>query len=240
MLTRTRIIVITVVLVLAAILWLTFGDRRFEDGVAAANQGDYETALYLLRPLAEKGNARAQNMLGVMYGLGWGVAPDVAQATNWYRKAAMQGYANAQYTLGVMYAEGRGVPKDDAQAMEWYRKAAKQGHTDAQWNLGFMYAEGRSSPQDYEQEMYLYRKAAKRGDIMAQYNVGVIYAEGRGVPQDYVQAYMRLSLATRRLPRENSNYQKMTQELYDIVPKMTQAQLAEAQRLAGHWEAEAN
>jgi hypothetical protein len=32
----------------------------FEDAVAAYKHGDYATALRLLRPLAEQGNARAQ------------------------------------------------------------------------------------------------------------------------------------------------------------------------------------
>ena len=32
----------------------------FEDGVAAAQRGDYATALRLRRPLAEQGNASAQ------------------------------------------------------------------------------------------------------------------------------------------------------------------------------------
>jgi hypothetical protein len=36
----------------------------FEDGVAAYQRGDYATALRLLRPLAEHGNANAQFNLG--------------------------------------------------------------------------------------------------------------------------------------------------------------------------------
>jgi TPR repeat protein len=41
-----------------------------EDGQAAYNRGDYATALKLLRPLAEQGNATAQNNLGWMYDQG--------------------------------------------------------------------------------------------------------------------------------------------------------------------------
>ena len=39
----------------------------WEDGVAAYQRGDYATALTLWQPLAERGDARAQNNLGVIY-----------------------------------------------------------------------------------------------------------------------------------------------------------------------------
>ena len=67
-----------------------------DDGQAAYNAGDYATALRLWRPLAEQGNARAQNNLGVMYENGKGVAQDVIEAVRWYRLAAVQGYGGAQ------------------------------------------------------------------------------------------------------------------------------------------------
>jgi TPR repeat protein len=45
----------------------------FDDGVAALRAGDYATALKEWRPLAEQGNAVAQNNLGVTYDNGYGV-----------------------------------------------------------------------------------------------------------------------------------------------------------------------
>ena len=66
---------------------------RFEDGKAAYQSGDYETALRFWRPLADQGNAEAQNGLGVAYVGGHGVPQDPAQAVLWWRKAADQGNA---------------------------------------------------------------------------------------------------------------------------------------------------
>ena len=71
-----------------------------EDGLAAAQRGDYATALKLLRPLAEQGHADAQHNLGVMYINGRGVPQDYAEAVKWFRLAAEQGHAVAQYNLG--------------------------------------------------------------------------------------------------------------------------------------------
>jgi TPR repeat protein len=110
-----------------------------EDGRAAYEKGDYATAMRLLRPLAEQGDARAQFNLGIMYSEGQGVPQDYGTAVGWYRKAAEHGHASAQFNLGIMYAEGHGVPQDYGTAVGWYRKAAEQGDADAQYNLGIMY-----------------------------------------------------------------------------------------------------
>jgi hypothetical protein len=67
----------------------------FEDANAAYEKGDYATVLRLIRPLAEQGNPRAQNGLGLMYANGEGVPQDYAVAMSWYRKAAEQGHADS-------------------------------------------------------------------------------------------------------------------------------------------------
>jgi len=97
-----------------------------DDGQTAYNAGDYATALRLWRPLAEQGDARAQNNLGVMYENGKGVAQDISEAVRWYRLAAVQGYGGAQYDLGLAYAIGRGgVRRDPVRAYMWFSLAAQ-------------------------------------------------------------------------------------------------------------------
>src|SRR5215475_12719326 len=81
----------------------------FEDGIAAYQRGDFATALKLWRPLAEQGNAQAQNQVGDMYYNGTGVAQDYKEAARWYRLAAEQGYVYAQGLLGMTYDSGEGV-----------------------------------------------------------------------------------------------------------------------------------
>src|SRR5512137_496566 len=75
-----------------------------DDATVAYQRGDYATALRLFRPLAEQGDAAAQNYLGIMYATGRGVPRDDAEAVRWYRKAAEQGFTPAQRNLGIMYA----------------------------------------------------------------------------------------------------------------------------------------
>jgi TPR repeat protein len=134
----------------------------FEDGVDAAQRGNYATALRLWRQLAERGDADAQFNLGRMYDRGEGVPQDYARAVSWYRKAADQGDADAQLHLGVMYALGHGVAQNYVQAVSWYRKATAQENAAAQVLLGLMYASGQGVPQDYVQAHMWVNLAASR------------------------------------------------------------------------------
>jgi len=71
----------------------------WEDGMAAYNRGDYLPAIRLFRPLAEQGNAKAQNVLGVMYRRGEGVARNSVRAFMWFSRAAARGDARAKAEL---------------------------------------------------------------------------------------------------------------------------------------------
>jgi TPR repeat protein len=74
----------------------------WEDGMAAYNRGDYMPAIRLFRPLAEQGNAKAQNVLGVMFRKGEGVAKSPARAHMWFSLAAKRGEAGARAELRDM------------------------------------------------------------------------------------------------------------------------------------------
>ena len=150
-----------------------------EDGLAAYGRGDYATAIQLLRPFADQGNADAQSSLGFMYQNGRGVPHDDAIAVAWYQKAADQGNANAQNNLGFMYQNGRGVPHHDAIAVTWYQKAADQGNAQAQHNLGVMYQNGRGVSQDDAAALSWFRKAADQGYAPAQDNLELMRLHGR-------------------------------------------------------------
>ena len=121
----------------------------WDEAVAAYERGDHAAAVRALRPLAERGDARAQYNLGFMYKKGQGVPQDFAEAVRWYRKAAGQGIAEAQNWLAFMYDNGQGVPRDYAEAARWYRKAADQGVAAAQ-----------SSPNTTRSVMTMYSLAA--------------------------------------------------------------------------------
>ena len=127
----------TVLLVLV-LLWPVTVLADFSEGLAAAQRGDFATAMREFRPLAEAGDASAQYMLGAMYDFGEGVPEDDAEAVKWYRLAAEQGDASAQYKLGQMYWSGQGVPEDYVQAYAWHNLAAAQGNKGASTSKDFI------------------------------------------------------------------------------------------------------
>ena len=60
----------------------------WDEAKAAFDRGDYETAAREYRVLAERGDAWAQNNLGIMYYYGQGVPQDSVQAHLWLSLAA--------------------------------------------------------------------------------------------------------------------------------------------------------
>jgi uncharacterized protein len=135
----------------------------FGDAKAAYDRKDYQTALKLLKPLADKGEIKAQFALGVMYGNGDGVTKNYSDAEKWFRKAADQGSADAQKNIGGMYEYGEGVKQDYSSAVQWFRKAAEQGDAEAQVDLGKMYYRGEGVEKDMVQAYLLFSLAKAAG-----------------------------------------------------------------------------
>jgi len=141
-------------------------------GYAAFKMGDYQRALEIWKPLAEKGSTAAQLSLGAMYEQGQGVPQDYAEAVKWYERAATGGHTSAQFNLAQLYETGRGVPRDLQQAAYWFRKAAEQGDRDSAYNLGVIYATGfgkglTADPQEAAEALTWLGRAAAKGHPQA-------------------------------------------------------------------------
>ena len=123
----------------------------YEEGVTAAQNGDYATALREFREAADGGLDLAQYNLAIMYFTGRGVDQDYEEAFRWTLAAAEQGHLNAQFNLGALYYTGAGTAVDLKQSFEWYLKAAEAQHGEAQYNLATMYELGEGTEQDLVQ-----------------------------------------------------------------------------------------
>ncbi len=96
-----------------------------EEPYEALQRGDFRVAAGLFYPLADKGDARAQYNLGLLYASGLGVTHDYQAALKWHRMAAKQGHAGAQNELAQMYSKGQGVSQDYVRAHMWYSIATE-------------------------------------------------------------------------------------------------------------------
>ncbi len=83
---------------------------------------------------AARGDRDAEFELGLMYGLGLGVAQSYTESLKWYERAARRGCDRAQVNLGFMFGTGRGAPQDFVRAYAWYNVAAAGGNETARKN----------------------------------------------------------------------------------------------------------
>jgi len=190
-------------LVLAVILLAGGASAQagFQEGISAYKRGHFSIALKELAPLAEKGDAKAQAILGQMHSSGSGVPQDHAKAAFWYCKAAEQGHVKAQTSLGVMYKEGVGVPQDEREAASWFHKAAEQGHAEALYTLGVMYERGQGAIQaDLVQAHKWFNIAVAAGFDIAQDNLDEIETKMSHEQIEAARSMTKEWLATHKLP----------------------------------------
>lgn len=131
------------------------------DGVDA----DPGMAMRFGQNAAAKGDADAAFVVGALYAKG--MAPNLARAADWYRRAADQGHPKAMYNLAMAYLSGHGVAKNTEEAVSWFTKAADAGYPDAAVNLGVLYDTGSGVTRDRDEALKWYRRAAELGDAEA-------------------------------------------------------------------------
>jgi len=166
----------------------------FEEGVAAVQREQFETARQEFQAAHEAGDARGTFMLGVMREQGWGAPSDEAEAAMWYRRAADAGLSSAQFNLGILHQFGRGVKQDAAVAAKWFAKAADQGHARAMNNLGSMYDTGSGVPQDRIEALKWFSLAADRlkGEDLVVIHDNLLRVEARLSAAEIAEAKSRI------------------------------------------------
>lgn len=191
---------IVVVFYVASLVSMTTTDvlAQLEEGIAAYERGDYETAFREFLPLAEEGDAAVQHLVAKSYSTGIGVRANQSEALYWMRRSAEQNWPPAQFDLGVLYADGRAVTRDLAAARSWYVRAAEHGQPEIQLRLGMMYFEGIDSAgasRDDEQAVKWFRRAAEEEFPPAQFLYAVMLEEGRGIARNVTMAMQLYELA---------------------------------------------
>ncbi|MCM2314768.1 MAG: sel1 repeat family protein [Thermoanaerobaculia bacterium] len=157
---------------LAILAGISATAETVSDAIAAYGKQDYATALRLVRPLADKGSADAQFLLGMMYRGGEGVPPDETAGASWMLRAAEQGHRRAQFFVGSSYNMGKGVPEDPVEAAKWLLRSAEQGFAAAQLDLAAAYTTGRGVPRDYVQA-YLWSYLATTQFAPGDHRIGI-------------------------------------------------------------------
>ena len=101
-----------------------FAQKQYEEGLKAFDAKDYQKALIILRPYAEKGNCLAQYVVGFSYQYGLSVIASDTTARRWLTLAAEQKQTNAMGPLAanLMMSD---TPGDIVRAYMWAVLAAE-------------------------------------------------------------------------------------------------------------------
>lgn len=178
-----------------------------------AGEGDLEqarVAVAAITPIAEKGNAKAQYMLGKYYSWGFHDDSDNQKAIYWFEKAADKGNEKAAEALANLYRYD--FPDDDIEAdrkrafvHKWHykwieileEKAAKgiAGSAQALMNLYVNDCPDDIDPEEgvkiarkwYDRWIEILKAKSDKGDMSAKKKLADILYYGTGVPDEVLE-----------------------------------------------------
>ncbi len=169
--------------------------------VAAAREvfvaGDHAAALAVLKPAAEAGHMRAQNIVASAYQYGNGLPVDAALAQDFFTRAAAQGYPPAMHNLGVLFEMGMpGLAPDPALARDWYARGAALDYPPAIGGLGVLLHGGIGGAADPARALILFRRGAEMGDPVSLEWLAYMTGEGEaGLTADLAESRRLYTIA---------------------------------------------
>ncbi len=205
------------------------------EGLVRYAAGDDARAVEVLRPLADQGDAVAQEILGEIHLTGERTTRDNTAAFKRFLQAAERGRASAQLELGRIYRDGVGISVDGMKAMYWFDRAAKQGVPEAYNALGELYLGHPDVLEDAPAARGSFLRGADLGNAGAMYNLGMIYLVGHGVPPDKIEAYKWFELSAQT--SVGQEHDSALRALDRLREHLTPLQVAMAMAAANDWAA---
>jgi len=137
--------------------------QSVEDGYAAYDDGDYEKAKSIFHALAEQGDAKAMNAIGILHAEGKGYPLNRNVACDWYEKAALINFPAAQFNYANCFGDKGGRKKSLKQWRFWKEKAGEQGYLPSQTMLMTFYFD-----TNRKKAIYWAKKAAAQNSTAAR------------------------------------------------------------------------
>jgi uncharacterized protein len=109
--------------------------RAVDDGVVEFKKGNYESAIRMLTPYANRGNKAAELNLGIAYAFGLGTGRDRERAHALFRDSLGSRAKDTYLWVARSRETGDRVRKDAEEARAWYQTAANEGSTEAREHL---------------------------------------------------------------------------------------------------------
>ena len=151
---------------------------------------DFEEAVRLLQPLAERNSEYALLCLGWINETGRTGVPDMDAARSCYLRAATRGSGAAQFELG-RFLEAEGA---EAKARAAYQAGAEQGHLPSMSKLGKMMIRGQGGPSEAADGWTWLDKAAAQGQLWARRELLSIEADNARSVFEKLSVKVRIAL----------------------------------------------
>ncbi len=158
-------------------------DGPIKEATAAFQQGRFDKALEIVKPLAEKGDGEALYLMGFAHETGKGVAASAEKALEFYKKSAAAENKDAVYRMAfILLASEKKEDRDQARVI--LEEAAKKDPAVSARILGEAYLRGRLTPEaDTEKAISWWQKAADAGDVTSLVLMARFYEGQFGFPE---------------------------------------------------------
>lgn len=140
---------------------------RFNQALAAYDNGNYARAFELWLPLAQENDLAAMRNVALLLKEGKGVERDLERALYFFERAGRAGLVSAQVNAAFMHLHGEGTAQDYKAASFWFHAAAIAGVPTARYNLGVQYERGLGVERDPARALAWYALAAQSGHEQA-------------------------------------------------------------------------
>jgi hypothetical protein len=153
-----------------------------------------------VKKAADRGDAKAMDVLGDMYSEGKVTRENFAEAAKWYRRSADAGYVEAYAGMGLFsLLKAVGLADGDDSAVRFVRDDSKRG--ELQRLLMNPQTFRIQNQAEMKEAVRWLRKGAEEGhDANAQFMLGLLAASGVGVEKNPVQAAKWMRLAATKEP----------------------------------------
>jgi len=180
------------ILVFLGIFTITANANFEEEAAKAYKENRFSDMVSILESAANKGDVKAQNMLGKIYRDGHekiNITKNLGIAHDWFLKAAKQGSSHDMIELSLLYFYQPSI-KNISEGERWMLRAAELGQPHAQYNLSQLYFSGLETiKKNREKAFHWGLKAANQSHVEAMVGVSSAYSYGWGVDKNLGAAY---------------------------------------------------
>ncbi|MBK1876777.1 tetratricopeptide repeat protein [Pelagicoccus mobilis] len=176
-------------------------DEAFAEVYGAFVSEEYRKAIRGAKPLARRGMADAQHLLGLCYQHGLGVKANGKRAEYWFRLAAEQRHAPAMLAAGEFAFGGSNGGEADHAAARLYLKpltgldwsfaqriedlsVQRAIRSRASYLMGLLLIDGLGGEKQVEEGLLMMNRASATGDAWASMYLAMAYAEGKLMERD--------------------------------------------------------